>query len=51
MNMVERFFRNITVYMRDGSFASVGKLERQRSWRYAMLSRPGTFGTQRERIF
>ncbi|GFZ67867.1 hypothetical protein PSE10B_43890 [Pseudomonas amygdali pv. eriobotryae] len=28
MNMVERFFRDITVYLRDGSFASVGELER-----------------------
>ncbi|KPW51156.1 ISPsy25, transposase [Pseudomonas syringae pv. antirrhini] len=27
MNMVERFFRDITVYLRDGSFASVRELE------------------------
>ncbi|RMS86732.1 ISPsy25, transposase [Pseudomonas savastanoi] len=53
MNMVERFFRDITVYLRDGSFGSVGELEApsQRSWRYAMLSRAGTFGTQRGRRF
>ncbi|KPB40218.1 ISPsy25, transposase [Pseudomonas savastanoi pv. glycinea] len=28
MEMVERFFRDITVYLRDGSFASVAELER-----------------------
>ena len=27
MNMVERFFRDITVYLRDGSFSSVRELE------------------------
>lgn len=27
MNMVERFFRDITVYLREGSFASVLELE------------------------
>lgn len=27
MNMLERFFRDFTVYLRDGSFASVRELE------------------------
>ncbi|GAO95704.1 hypothetical protein PSA5_23325, partial [Pseudomonas syringae pv. actinidiae] len=27
MNMVERFFRDITVYLRDGSFSSIRELE------------------------
>jgi transposase len=27
MNMVERFFRDITVYLRDGSFGSVRELQ------------------------
>jgi len=27
MNMVERFFRDITVFLRDGSFGSVRELE------------------------
>jgi hypothetical protein len=27
MNMVERFFRDITVYLREGSFSSVRELE------------------------
>lgn len=27
MNMVERFFRGLTVYLRDGSFGSVRELQ------------------------
>lgn len=51
--MIERFFRDIAVYRRDGSFASVRDLEGSITalMRYAMLSRPSMFGPPKERRF
>ncbi|EPN22590.1 ISPsy25, transposase, partial [Pseudomonas syringae pv. actinidiae ICMP 19099] len=52
---VERFFRDITVYLRDGSFSSIRELESSittfLALRNAQPSRLATFGTLREKIF
>jgi transposase len=53
MNMVERFFRDITVYLRDGSFSQFANLKARspHSWNCEMRSRLAMSGTPRGKIF